>query len=300
MQCQGTTKFGTECSRKATSDGCCWQHQSSDSKFDNNSTNTGIDNKILKEWLYRIKVQTPFEQITSDQIPLLWYLYQNRVDDLPTPDLLQQAIDQGLDKYLFYSKKFEYEDNLGLLEEYSESNVFTEQQLTLLNQELKDFIDINRVRKGDVVHFLELGDYGLLIYNGNKLIDLSIEITTYGSVPEEIQINDFPIVEYFLESITQNMLINFNTKGNQLKYVSDYTSGEEPVYQYVTVGKDPGYIIWTSDIDFLEKWEGILPFTVGSEGLEVFSDVAGSDFKIESKGSKKYHNFRELYDVTYN
>ena len=42
----------------------------------------------------------------------IWNIYQKRIDNYPDPKLIFKATQKGLDKYIFYSKEYEYWDEI--------------------------------------------------------------------------------------------------------------------------------------------------------------------------------------------
>src|SRR5438105_4813181 len=132
MQCQSCTKEDKQCSRITQNNSIfCWQHQRLSEQalqagiLGNIELYAGLNQsitkasigyskkdklKILEHWFQEINIQTPFSDVREKEIPLLWNLYINRINNAPRADLLQKVITQGLNKYLFYSRFFEYKE----------------------------------------------------------------------------------------------------------------------------------------------------------------------------------------------
>jgi hypothetical protein len=137
MKCQAITNAGIQCSRNAETDSkYCWQHRNYKTNFKSNNlllnalqpgiigniiqfsgqlqpiskelSNDLNKTNILGTWFSQIGVQTPISQIKNYEIPLLWSIYQKRIDNYPNPELIDKAIKKGLDQYIFYSKDYPY------------------------------------------------------------------------------------------------------------------------------------------------------------------------------------------------
>lgn len=108
------------------------------------------------------------------------------------------------------------------------------------------------IRNGDVVHFVDEGDYrneGKYIWWKGKLVDLDYEIAdNEGSVPPYMTIDHFPSTSYFVDTIAHNYAIwinpqlyakcdKFELRNGDLLYRVENTKTGEPLF------------IWIGDVD---------------------------------------------------
>ncbi len=169
------------------------------SKIFNENTNK---HQILKAWFQEINVQTPFEEVTDKDIKLLWPLYLKRISNAPPKDLLEKAIKQGLNPYLFYARIFEYKDEIPkiYINKYSEFKEPNSELLLYLNTILSKFTKDNGVRRGDMI-ILESIYYErpLLIFDGKN----------YDFIGNNIYIKDYELYQKFLKLMISQSLIIF-------------------------------------------------------------------------------------------
>jgi hypothetical protein len=249
---------------------------------------------ILKQWFKEIHIQTSFSEVKDFEIPLLWGLYQNRISNAPPKDLLDKAIEKGLNQDYFYAKvvhvptsNFTYSLNP---EDLKDASLVEE-----VNQELKETVKNNKLRYGDIL-ILGAGDgyNGIkFIYNGANLILADHEFVSEDlpTVTKNFPINNFPITTYFSKGLWR--VVYFDTQGTDLqlvdKYVLSKTLTPNTIYHYITTGKNSGYEIWTWEE--LNNWKGILPFDDANGGLDL-----GEDF-IET--IQNFAEDEEIWDILY-
>jgi len=84
------------------------------------------------------------------------------------------------------------------------------------------------IRRGDVAHFEDLGDYrnmGKMIWDGAKLIDLDYHSSDdYGIVPSCFKINEFPSTSYFVNTIDHNSDIWLDPSDFDIEHLNIPTS----------------------------------------------------------------------------
>lgn len=291
-QCEAITQIGNRCSRNAEiGSRYCWQHTLIYASLQPGIINkiyeyTGalapinkslkdtisLENKnnILNTWFFQIGVKTPFSEVKDTEIPLLWGLYRTRIANAPAKTLLQKAIGAGLDKKYFYSIQNIY--NFTLEDPYN---------IVSINEILKEFITINNIRIGDTVRLAQFGYYrndGVLIYDGTQLIVLDNTLDEYDNLPAQILINEYPIVDYFEETISHNNIVRFNTNNTRLQLISKFEEKEYSFYKYNTIGDSADYTIFTADPNFELKWnnrvgKNIMIFSTGENGRDEFFEV---------------------------
>lgn len=72
------------------------------------------------------------------------------------------------------------------------------------DKKLKKILQKHHIKRGDVVHFEELGDYrtdGQYMYDGTLIMPLDHETDAYGMLPSQFCIEEFPHVHYFTKSM---------------------------------------------------------------------------------------------------
>lgn len=119
-----------------------------------------------------------------------------------------------------------------------------------LNYLCKLLVNFSKLKIGDVVHIADFGDYrndGKLIFDGTRLRDLANVPDDYGTVPHIFEINDFPRLDYFSESIKHNdyVSLRFNKNNTYLVY-------KNPKFYHFKV--DDKYDVFT-DYDLLQNLE---------------------------------------------
>lgn len=105
------------------------------------------------------------------------------------------------------------------------------------NEVVIKFLKKLKIRRGDVVHFDQFGDYrndGKLIWTGSELMALSSDIDDYGSVPSDFTLEEFDDNKnYFKESINHNCYVWI--EGWNYKIIAKQTLqqiGNTPIYWY--------------------------------------------------------------------
>lgn len=72
---------------------------------------------------------------------------------------------------------------------------------------------LTNIRRGDIIYFQKFGAYrndGVYMYDGKKIVDLNYDIDDYGSVSQEfLAIDEFPL-DYFVDVIDHNQIINID------------------------------------------------------------------------------------------
>jgi len=231
---------------------------------------------ILKQWFIEIKVQTSFSEVKEYEIPLLWVLYQNRISNAPARNLLDKAIRNGLNFYYFHSKVIDYEYTIEELPLYFSNAQREQKNLDIINEKvLEESINL---RKGDLI-FLDQYISNIhsefppfLIFNGSNLEWLDYKfINAYTpSVPTNILINDYPVANYFSNSLSN--VVYFDTTDTKVQLIQEYKGKVTKyitykIYHYITTGKYADYEIWMyvelNDENF--KW--ILSFDDANSGL---------------------------------
>lgn len=64
--------------------------------------------------------------------------------------------------------------------------------------------------RGDIIHIIECGSYrndGRMIYDGNQLLDLYVDIDDYGSVPPIFLVGDEFLATHWLNTIDHNSIV---------------------------------------------------------------------------------------------
>jgi len=323
MECQAITNAGTQCLRKAESNSrFCWQHQlisqslqpgilgniysysGNINPISKKLTSDTDKRKIIAKWFDEIDVQTPISDIKDFEVPLLWNLYQKRIDNAPTKDLLTIANEKGLNSYIFYSKQFKYPNFIAEIP--LKSFEFDEKSFKILNTKLQDFITVNKIRKGDTIRLSQqyniYRNEGVIIYDGNKLLNLDITIDEESNLPPEIKINDFPITSYFENSVEHNNVVWFDTKNTQPQLIQEYKDGYSGFYKYQTTGLYKDYIIWTANPNFPDTWKNTMIFSSG-DAYEGFFDKyleydSLEDFEISKPivDNKNDQSLKVLFD----
>ena len=105
-----------------------------------------------------------------------------------------------------YSRIIEILSNIYSIGHEIDSNEKEKEFLTKINSDkkLKKILQKKHIKRGDVVHFEELGDYrtdGQYIYDGCSIIPLDHETDPYGMLPSQFRIEEFPHVHYFTKSM---------------------------------------------------------------------------------------------------
>jgi hypothetical protein len=221
--------------------------------------------RILSQWLEDIRVKTPYDQIIEKEKDILMILYQNRVDNAPARNLLYQAItEKKIDPYLFYSKTFDYLGQMpnDLIIELEDRD-YLDQTLTNAEDELttllQSFISEQKVREGDIIYMNEIEEGSGFYYNGTSLVWLNYKRTAFGwehpQLPEEVNINDFPIVDYFEKTSLYLDYLHFNTTDTEFKLV---TTDKDQFWEYKTSGNYKNFrLIITELQDNLQFLENI-------------------------------------------
>ncbi len=83
-------------------------------------------------------------------------------------------------------------------------------------------LDFKKLNRGDILQFTDFEDYrnsGKVIYDGSKLLHLDSEPDEYGNVPKDIYINDYPVVDYFEDSITHNYHVSLKYNVKELEFI---------------------------------------------------------------------------------
>jgi hypothetical protein len=232
----------------------------------------------LKNWFMEINVRTPFSEVTDREIPLLWGLYQKRIANAPARDLLKKAIAEGLNPDYFAARIISYNNLIrGIPQTFINS---INLDLNLINDDLKDFLDVSKIREGDLIFLEKYKNYisgAYLIYDGSKLISLDYEFIGIDNpiLPKEIIINDFPTTNYFSDTISR--VVNFDTTDTQVQLVKEYQgtiydTHDYKIYQYITTGKFAGYEIWTYTPLTDANFKGILVFDGANAGQDLGED----------------------------
>jgi hypothetical protein len=259
---------------------------------------------ILGTWFTEIGVQTPISEINDHEIPLLWNIYQKRIDNYPNPELIDKAIDKGLRQLIFYSREHQYKDIIaGGIPDYEivVNNVLTNKVLAKL------YPKNNRIRKGDTIRLMQQGNYrndGVFVYNGEKFLDLSDQIDEYGNLPKDIHINDYPIMEYFKYTIHHNNIVPFDTTDQKIVSKVEYkieTPDHLPIYLYKT---DKNYYIWSFNNNLEDSWNKTLYFDTEKEVIaEAYVDADNENFlSILAEYDtimSKLKSYKVLYDLNY-
>lgn len=268
--------------------------------------------KIIKQWLIEIGVKRNLDILTPKDYKLLWPLYQTRIDNRPQKKLLEKAIDeQELNKDIFYSKEFEYHDIIFDGDEGDDDDII-EEKIDLINEKLKDFIKIQNMKIGDTVRITQFGDYrnnGVLLYNGQKLVNLNYDVDDYGSIPEleEFNIINYPISEYFKITISHNNFVIMKAKKYQLKLLETYYPSKEKllelkeyredsyilgleIYKYNLSIEKNIWIIYSADKNL--NFENLKYFDVSNQNL-----VEGDIFPNSDQITENEKGTNILYDT---
>jgi hypothetical protein len=301
MQCQAITNLGKQCSKKALpNSNFCWQHQnyilkteSTEVKLSNNNlllnalqpgiigniiqlsgqlqpfskklSNHLNKRAILGTWFTQIGVQTLISQIKDYEIPLLWNIYQKRIDNYPSRELIEIATKKGLDKYIFHSKDYPYTI-------YGKDYVYGHNlsnddlhDVNIINRILKDKIKEYGMRKGDILTLTYKDDYYIVngfVYDGEKLVKFTFFPNQYGNLPKDIHINDFPTTDYFKYSLTNDTFVPFNTTDQKIIDKVEYSyrdinpNFENLEFYLYKTNKD--YYVWSINNELEKEWYGIL------------------------------------------
>ncbi len=82
-------------------------------------------------------------------------------------------------------------------------------KLELINSMFPDYM-YRQLRRGDVVQFLDAGEYrnqGKFIWDGAALKDLTRDVDDYGNLPSEFTVDQVPSVRYWSKSIEHNQIV---------------------------------------------------------------------------------------------
>jgi len=292
MECQAVTNKGTRCSRK-TEDNYCWQHKISlslqpeilNNIFSYSRTVNPINKelqttskqkiKILRHWFEEIHVKTPFSEVKDSEIPILWGLYQKRIDNAPAEDLLKLAIKNGLNPDYFYSRIFIFRGYVRFL--HKNLNDLDADDLDIINdnEDLFPFIWENKARTGDIIILNQYSDidrfpyttgnpYNILIYNGKTFDFLEIYDFYNIRIPEKYVINNYPIVTYFkntLNRITKsgddkyfNTSVNFNLSELKLELISEQKTDNKFYFTTLYKYKTGEYTIYSFKKNFEKEY----------------------------------------------
>lgn len=289
-RCQAITEYADQCSRKAEPNSLyCWQHQDykNKSKLTQQALQPGILSNILttagysgglnqeskkyvrndvkaelKAWFQRIKVKSNLDTIPENQIPFLNQIYQKRIGDRPDNDLIYSLVDQGFDRYIFYSKVIDFDQFNGLTVEnidFLTTAMQTKQDLVAFTNWAKTLPKFSQVREGDILQFkIPIGTQAF-VYNGVSLeyllihSDESTLFTQQYILPADIYINNYPLVDYFRtefswgERFLKTDMVNLKTTGKDLTLI---WSPDDSTFLFQT---SDGYLIFTDNSD-LSDW----------------------------------------------
>ena len=81
------------------------------------------------------------------------------------------------------------------------------------NEKLFQYVEDLNIRRGDVVHLSIVVNYrneGKYMYTGHDFKMLNYSKDEYGSVPEEFQVIDEFSIDYWIDTIAHNYIVNFN------------------------------------------------------------------------------------------
>jgi hypothetical protein len=226
----------------------------------------------LKKWIKRINIKTKFEDIGRDQIKYLIQFFYKRIGDRPDQNLIQ-SVDLNFDRSLFYSKKiffeggenFTVDEDIELSEALLDESDFANIGIEKLESWVRKCIDFKEIREGDVVSFTEESksyrNDGIVIYNGKNIEYLDYTHNDYGHVVKTICINDYPVIDYFANTIDHNNLVWLRGTKEKLKLLKIIVLDKSTIFKYIT---SDNYIIYTYNKNFeniyLEKDCLILEF----------------------------------------
>jgi hypothetical protein len=194
--------------------------------------------RILKQWCSKIGVKNRWCDIDQNQYKYIWDVYTHRKsDNYPDVDYIKQ-LDKGnsnvlqrgyfekedvkddiinpFDPYLFYSKQHTVKITPEMerqLDEITEDEYFEIFPVDIIYEWVKELMNITQLRCGDVV-WLQTSQYYtryrneyVVMWNGEKLVNLDILVDDYGAVAREFDVAQFPTVNYFYYTIVHNHCI---------------------------------------------------------------------------------------------
>lgn len=290
----------------------------------NQQTSLIVNNEyisLLDAWFKRIKVKTSIQDIltlkdSNKQLQFLIQIYNQRINDRPNSDLISALSDKGFDWYILYSRRITIVENtipmeiwdniVDLLNKYhgAEDEVISTEDYNTIYQSISPFIQ--KLRQGDIVEFsvpqyidlpsnsllksLARGDKNLtLIWNDSRFESLSMEVDIRYNLPQNIFIQEYPIVDYFRYSIYQNNLVWLKTIKDR-NYKFDYTlleSFSDYIDKYQT---GDGYIVYANrnyNFDRMYKDSEIPLDYLTNSNLDSFYDYLenwfGDDISYEEK-----------------
>jgi hypothetical protein len=222
---------------------------------------------IIKSWFEQINVQTSFDEITEKDIKLLWALYIKRIANAPAKNLLEKAIAEGLNQYIFRSRVFVFDKIL--TEEYINKMKNLVYSTDLEDQELKlDFLEgfnklfsNKKMRKGDALCLTNDSTFFIpeIIYDGTKYVYMeNMNIRRIANIPKTIIINNFPTTDYFTRNNYIADKIYFDTTETKVQLIEEYHSLKGNIYKYLTIGKYSDYTIWSHMLFTDKNWTSIL------------------------------------------
>jgi hypothetical protein len=126
-----------------------------------------------------------------------------------------------------------------------------ENDVKILEKLARKELDFSKLNRGDIVHFISLGDYrnqGKVIFDGKHFVILDDGTDEYGNLPRQFHVQEFPTPDYFSEAIDHNSIIWLKTTGKPLTLVSS----KNGIYKYLT---SDGYTIYHTDKNLQNKYE---------------------------------------------
>jgi hypothetical protein len=198
--------------------------------------------KYFQKWIFSYDKFFNFDGLNKINMNILYKLYHTKINNYPNLKLLKKYENEYLNfddayldeedekeaneekknhifnilKNIFYSKEYCISSDKCSIYEIEKLwvNADEKENCIILNKIISENLDIKKIRCGDIIRFQTLIDYGyddknggVMIYNGTKFIPLGYEIRDSGYLPDEFNIINFPIVNYFEYTIGYNDIV---------------------------------------------------------------------------------------------
>jgi len=161
----------------------------------------------------------------------------------------------------------------------------------LSSQQLATFareggLNLAQLKRGDGVRFADIGDYrndGLVLWDGQQLVQLAFDIDEYGALPASFPINDFPTTTHFQDLITHNSIVYFANQGIDLdESLVTNVSGRVRRIEIIQAGKV--YHLYTPDVRaLLLRWKNSNPILLSyheETGVWINPDVGNEQISL--------------------